>query len=303
MILVDETQDFSPSFLRLCYSILREPKRLVYAYDELQNLSGRSLPPPEKIFGEDEKGEPLVTLGDDQRRDVILQKCYRNSRPVLVTAHALGFGIYRSPPKGEDTGLVQMFDLPALWEEIGYRVKGGELSKGAPVVLERTSETSPKFLENHSSIDDLVQFKVFSNANEQNEWLIEQIRKNVEEDELRYDDIIVIHPDPKTTRNETAPIRSTLFNMGIQNHLAGVETSTDIFFRKGTPSITFTGIYRAKGNEAGMVYIVNAQDCDTPFSGLATLRNRLFTAITRSKAWVRVIGYGKMMQNLADEYE
>ena len=303
VILVDETQDFSPSFLRLCYSILREPKRLVYAYDELQNLSGRSLPPPEEIFGEDEKGEPLVTLGDDQRRDVILQKCYRNSRPVLVTAHALGFGIYRSPPKGEDTGLVQMFDLPALWEEIGYRVKGGELSKGAPVVLERTSETSPKFLENHSSIDDLVQFKVFSNANEQNEWLIEQIRKNVEEDELRYDDIIVIHPDPKTTRNETAPIRSTLFNMGIQNHLAGVETSTDIFFRKGTPSITFTGIYRAKGNEAGMVYIVNAQDCDTPFSGLATLRNRLFTAITRSKAWVRVIGYGKMMQNLADEYE
>ena len=25
--------------------------------------------------------------------------------------------------------------------------------------------------------------------------------------------------------------------------------------------MTFTGIFRAKGNEAGMVYIVNAQDC------------------------------------------
>ena len=302
-ILVDEAQDFSPSFLRLCYSVLREPKRLVYAYDELQNLSGRSLPPPEEIFGNDEKGVPLVSLGDDQRHDVILQKCYRNSRPVLVTAHTLGFGIYRSPPKGEDTGLVQMFDQPALWEEIGYRVKDGELSKGASVVLERTSETSPEFLENHSSIDDLVQFKVFSSANEQNEWLIEQIRKNVEEDELRYDDIIVIHPDSRTARNDTAPIRSTLFNMGIQNHLAGVETSTDIFFKTDMPSITFTGIYRAKGNEAGMVYVINAQDCDTPFSGLATLRNRLFTAITRSKAWVRVIGYGARMQNLADEYE
>ncbi len=91
--------------------------------------------------------------------------------------------------------------------------------------------------------------------------------------------------------------------MGIQNHLAGVETSTDIFFKTDMPSITFTGIYRAKGNEAGMVYVINAQDCDTPFSGLATLRNRLFTAITRSKAWVRVIGYGNMMDKLAYEYE
>lgn len=35
-ILVDEAQDFPVSFLRLCYKILWEPKRLVYAYDELQ---------------------------------------------------------------------------------------------------------------------------------------------------------------------------------------------------------------------------------------------------------------------------
>ena len=78
---------------------------------------------------------------------MILQKCYRNSRPMLVTAHALGFGIYREPPRGSQTGLVQMFDQPALWEEIGYRVRQGRLAKGEPVVLERTDETSPRFLE------------------------------------------------------------------------------------------------------------------------------------------------------------
>src|SRR3546814_12680601 len=66
--------------------MLKPPKRLVYAYDELQNLSGVSLPPPEEIFGNDEAGRPLVTFGEDRRRDVILQKCYRNSRPVLVSA-------------------------------------------------------------------------------------------------------------------------------------------------------------------------------------------------------------------------
>ncbi len=302
-ILVDEAQDFAPSFLRLCYTMLKPPKRLVYAYDELQNLSGTSLPPPEEIFGTDDRGQPLVSLGDDPHRDVILQKCYRNSRPLLVTAHALGFGIYREPPKGAETGLVQMFDQPALWEEIGYMVRKGRLAKGERVVLERTDETSPRFLEDHSPIDDLVVFLQFGDEAEQNAWLVEQIKKNIEEDELRYDDIIVIHPDPLSARGRLGPIRMALFMMGIQNHLAGVDTDPDVFFKTETPSVTFTSIYRAKGNEAGMVYVVNAQDCDGTGVGLASLRNRLFTAITRSKAWVRVIGYGQGMANLIREFK
>ncbi len=302
-ILVDEAQDFAPSFLRLCYAILKPPKRLVYAYDELQNLSGASLPPPEDIFGKDAQGRPLVSLGEDPCRDVILQKCYRNSRPILVTAHALGFGIYREPPKGSETGLVQMFDHPALWEEIGYRLREGRLEKGQRVVLERTDETSPRFLEDHSLIDDIVIFKIFNSEAEQNAWLVEQIKKNVQEDELRYDDIIVIHPDPRTARERLGPIRAALYEQGIQNHLAGVDTEADVFFKTEAPSVTFTGIYRAKGNEAGMVYVVNAQECDVSGPGLANVRNRLFTAITRSKAWVRVVGHGPGMERLLREFQ
>ena len=301
--LVDEAQDFAPSFLRLCYSMLKPPKRLVYAYDELQNLSGISLPPPEIIFGKNERGQPLVTFGDDRRRDVILQKCYRNSRPVLVSAHGLGFGIYRTAPKDAETGLVQMFDYPALWQEIGYKVKDGQLAKGQHVVLERTAETSPRFLEEQFDIDDLVQFISFEDEAAQNAWLVQQIQHNLSEDELRHDDIIVIHPDPRSARGRTGPIRKQLFESGVQTHLAGVDTDADVFFRTDTPSVTFTGIYRAKGNEGGMVYVINAQDCNGSGPGLANLRNRLFTAITRSKAWVRVIGYGPGMQALIDEFE
>ena len=33
VILADEAQDFAPSFLKLCYSMLKPSKRLVYAYD------------------------------------------------------------------------------------------------------------------------------------------------------------------------------------------------------------------------------------------------------------------------------
>lgn len=203
VILVDEAQDFSPSFLRLCYAILSPLKRLVYAYDELQNLSGESLPSPAHIFGLDEHAKPLVNLGEDDRRDVILERCYRNSRPVLVSAHALGFGIYRDPPPHAETGLVQMFDHPRLWEEIGYCVRDGELVEGKHVVLERTDKTSPLFLEQVSStVEDLVQFISFENESQQTEWIVNELRRNLETDELCHDDIVVIHPDPPTAREK-----------------------------------------------------------------------------------------------------
>jgi superfamily I DNA and RNA helicase len=176
VILADEAQDFPPSFLRLCYRALRQPKRLVYAYDELQNLSGVSVLSPEELFGSGPDGQPIVTLGNDARRDVILQKCYRNSRPVLVTAHALGFGIYRPVPPGAPTGLVQMFDQPALWEEIGYEVCDGRLEKGQRVALQRTRDTSPPFLETHSAPEDLVRFYQFDSEAAQNQWVAAEIR-------------------------------------------------------------------------------------------------------------------------------
>lgn len=87
-------------------------------------------------------------------------------------------------------------------------------------------------------------------------------------------------------------------------HLAGVDTKPDVFFRDSPEgSVTFTGIHRAKGNEAGMVYVINAQDCHAEAGNLASLRNRLFTALTRSKAWIRVLGVGGGMETLKQEYE
>ena len=303
-ILVDEAQDFSPAFLRLCYESLGDPKRLVYAYDELQSLTGESLPAPEDIFGRNADGVRFdATYAEGPRPDIILEKCYRNSRPVLVTAHALGFGIYREPRRSGGSGLIQMFDQSQLWQEIGYRVREGELKEGADVTLYRPEDTSPKFLEEHSDISDLVQFICFENGEEQISWIVEAIRKNLEKDELRHDDIMVINPDPLTTRQKVGPIRGRLLEAGITSHLAGVDTKPDIFFRDSSEgSVTFTGIYRAKGNEAGMVYVINAQDCHAEAGNLASLRNQLFTALTRSKAWIRVLGVGSGMEELKQEY-
>lgn len=301
-ILVDEAQDFPPSFLRLCFNILQAKKRLVYAYDELQSLSSQSLPSPEVIFGSDFHGRPLVTL-TEKSQDIILEKCYRNSKPVLTTAHALGFGIYRDVDPKIGTGLIQMFDDSQLWKDVGYSVISGELKDGQQISLERTDISSPAFLSEHSEIDDLIQFFSFNTEQEQAQWIVNNIKQNLTEDELRVDDIIVINPDPLKTKSAVGPIRAELFNHKINSHLAGVDTTPDIFFFPGLDSIAFTGIYRAKGNEAGMVYIINAQDCYDSFGSLATIRNQLFTAITRSKAWVRVLGVGSNMGKLKEEFE
>ena len=295
-ILIDEAQDFSKHFLQLCYKIVKNPKRLIYAYDELQSLNNKIMSSPEEIFGQNTQGKfnvQLKNLAGQPKQDIILEKCYRNSRPILSSAHALGFGICRNE------GLIQMFDYAGLWEDIGYKVQDGQLEDGKFVRLARTNETSPDFLETHSTIEDLIIFKSFNKKQEQFEWLAKQIEKNIKEDELKYDDIIVIHTDPYTTRSVTGEARGMLYKKGINSHLAGVTTSPDKFFSE--ESITFTSINRAKGNEAAMIYVIDAHEC---FSGseLARKRNILFTAMTRSKAWLRVLGYGEQMKKLKEEY-
>lgn len=294
-ILIDEAQDFSSDFLRMCYEILPSKKRLVYAYDELQSLTMNSMDTPENIFGCKSNGTPKVILKNEKnqpREDIILNVCYRNSRPILSSAHALGFRLY-----GE---IAQMFDDANLWNEIGYEVESGKLEDDEKVVLKRTSESSPLFLEEHSSTEDLIFFKTVENSEEQASWIANEIKRNLESDELEYKDILVIHTNPLETKERVGAVRNALFNLGINSHLAGVTTSPDDFFMDN--SITFTSIFRAKGNEAAMVYIMDGQNCGTNCA-TAQSRNILFTAITRSKAWVRVVGYGEKMDSLCEEYK
>lgn len=294
IILVDEAQDFSKEFLQLCYFILPSKKRLVYAYDELQSLTKNTMETVENIFGSDSNGNPRVSLKNRQgcaREDIILDTCYRNSRPILVTAHALGFRIYGD--------LIQMFDESELWEDIGYEVISGNLNDNSQVTLGRKSASSPEFLESHSTIEDLVKFMVVDDERKQAKAIAQSIQKNLTEDELEFKDIIVIHTNPYTTKQRVGLVRNELLSLGINSHLAGVSTSPDDFYADN--SITFTSIFRAKGNEAAMVYVFDAQICGHE-KVTAKSRNILFTAITRSKAWVRVIGYGEGMQNLANEY-
>ncbi|MDZ2964653.1 ATP-binding domain-containing protein [Klebsiella pneumoniae] len=311
LILIDEAQDFSIEFLNLCYNLLDKNKRLVYAYDELQTLTESSLPSPEKIWGTDDNGKPYVTLtnnANEPDRDIILDKCYRNPSPILTSAHALGFGVYREILSGVrpemkprySRQLVQMFDYAPLWQEIGYEILDGELTEGKDVVIRRRKEASPELLEKYCPHDEIIQFKCFNDPEEQNLALVKAIEKNIKEDELKPDDIMVIHSNPLTTRTAVAEARNMLFKRGISSTLAGVSGSPDDFFEEN--AVMFTSIYRAKGNEAAMVYVINAQYC-AEGTGLGTKRNILFTAMTRTKAWLRVFGVGENMLTIQNEFE
>ncbi len=113
---------FRPELFQLVYMFTKDPKRVVWGYDELQNLSETAMPTTDQLFGTGPNGETLVSLAstaDGPRRDIVLPVCYRNTPWALATAHALGLGVSR------DGGLLQHPDEPSLWRDIGDRVVQG----------------------------------------------------------------------------------------------------------------------------------------------------------------------------------
>ena len=296
-MLIDEAQDFPTSFYRMIYEVVAPPHRIIWAYDELQNLDDYEMQSERELFGTDQNGQPLVTLGnepDKPMEDIVLPVCYRNTPWALTVAHALGFGIYRPE------GMVQMFEEPSIWSRIGYDIEHGTLEYGAQVAVRRGSRSYPPYFEALLDPDDALQSVVFPNADAQYDALAEAIRENIDEDELDPTDILVVLPDAFTSRTEAAKISRILLEKKIQTHLVGVTSSSDEIFQSG--SVAITHIFRAKGNEAPMVYFVNADFCQADLE-LSRKRNFLFTGITRSMCWVRIFGVGNRMKALCDEVD
>jgi superfamily I DNA and RNA helicase len=296
-VLIDEAQDFPSEFFQLIYQFAREPKRIVWAFDELQKLDEAAMPPTEELFGvppERHGDVSIVNRPKEPRRDITLPICYRNSPWALATAHAVGLGVYRTD------GLVQHFDDPSLWEAIGYRVVSGELRAESRVDLERSTSNTPDYFQRLMTPEDAVAAQTFASSDEQDEWLVRSVLTNLNEDELEADDLLVVLPNPKTSKSRASRISKLLNDEGIASHLVGVNSSADEMFVRD--SVAMAHIFRAKGNEAPMVYVLDAQWAMEQFGGV-TRRNTLFTAMTRSRAWVRVSGWGPGMQELTSEIQ
>lgn len=293
VVIIDEAQDLPQSFFEIVYKITRDPKRIVWAYDELQKLDSiETVPPANVLFGKDSKGAPRVQL-TLPNQDIVLPICYRNPKEVLASAHAFGFGIYR------DEQLIQMIDDGELWRDVGYICTKGEFKSGSEVCLERTEESSPSFMSAHTAFSDPIAVRSFADEDRQAEWITGKIKTLLDVEGLLPTDIMIIHPDPLTAKSGFKPIQRALTKAGIENHLTGSSFNDD-FFIDG--SVCLTHIFRAKGNEAAYVFLVDGQLCASG-PELIKRRNALFTAITRSRAWVSVCGYGEDFGGLMEEFK
>lgn len=286
-VLIDEAQDFDKNFLQLCLKVLDKNQRLVYAYDELQKLNEDAMPQPEEIFGQGIQNDTPLTV------------CYRNQGNAIVTAHAMGMGLY------SEEGLLQLPGSSTVWESIGY-VSDKPIKEGEEVTLYRTKETSPELLKVEP--EEIIKFLGYNDSFTMYAVLIEMLRNDLNKEKLVPRDIMIIDMDAIEHVNHKDRLVSMLmmdenFNWSKEDtfliHSAGSTVPED-FFRDD--SVVYSSIYRAKGNEAFMVYIVNAQKCINSLMPRSD-RNALFTAITRSKGWVRVMGYGEEMTQLCEEFE
>lgn len=297
-VLIDEAQDLPSHFFKMIYKSVKSPKRIIWAYDELQNLSDVEMPSIDEMFGLDEDGNSIINIENienEPQRDIILPICYRNPPWTLAMAHALGFGIYNSNRKVP----LQMFDSPKMWRDIGYSVVDGRLALGRKVTIERKTSANPEYFERLLNREDSIFTKAFGSKEQQYKWVAQEIAKNIKDDELDPDDILVVFPEAYTSKTEYVNFSKYLRAYGIESFLAGVNSSQDTFRNSGY--VTCSGIYRAKGNESPMVYIINSEYC-VEGSEVVKQRNILFTAITRSRAWVRICGVGQSFKTLEDEF-
>lgn len=275
-VFVDEGQDFPIPFIQLCLKLARN-NRMVFAYDDLQTIFQVSTPTITEIVGKDKDGRPLVELTDD----IVLYKCYRNPREIIVCAHALGFGIYGR--------IVQMLENKEQWEDIGYTVIKGDFSEGSETIIQRSEANSLTTMSEHLKPWEIIQSSVFGAYLEEIQSVAASIRKDLD-DGLRPDDILVICVDDRHAKAYLGNLNEELIKLGINCNNIHADSYGIKDFQKDD-CVTLSTVHKAKGNEGFMVYVVGVDALFTTYAGVRE-RNVLFTAMTRAKGWVRVSGVG-----------
>lgn len=272
----------------------KELRRLVWAYDELQSLNDTKIPSSKEILGDSSLVTGIYKGGI--RKSEIMRKCYRTPYQILTAAHAIGMGFFRK------SGMLTGYTTQKDWDNIGYKVVKGDFKKeGNEIVLERPIENSPNPI-NEFYKGNCFEFKKYSTENDLFEDLAENIYNDTKIQKLNPSrDILVVHLKEIYDFKYLERIAETLNRRGINYYVPSCGSSNivssrdwkskkpDKFWDEG--SVTISPIVRAKGNEAPMVYVVGVEEVAQNESDIA-FRNKLFTALTRAKCWVKLMGVG-----------
>lgn len=311
-ILIDEGQDLivddefkfagKQPFYWMVYQSLRpvdmqhpEQRRLIWAYDEAQNLSSLNMPTAGELFGDELTHLVTGFHPGGIKKSEIMHKCYRTPGPILTAAHGIGMGLLR--PGGMLSGITRTPD----WQAIGYQVMG-RFTRGQNITLRRLSDNSPNVVPQLWS-GSVIEFEVFSDRISELSALSAQIWHNITQDYLNpCREILVIVLGKFFDAIELeSHVAEFLISQGINIFIPGniecnilnsdpENRNPNKFWCEG--AVTVSRIHRAKGNEADMVYIVGCDNVAKDESNLA-LRNQLFIALTRAKGWVKLSGIGE----------
>ncbi|MBD1906459.1 ATP-binding domain-containing protein [Trichocoleus sp. FACHB-832] len=311
-ILIDEGQDLivdkalkfedKQPFYWMAYQALRpvdaatpEIRRLIWAYDEAQSLNSLVIPKSSEIFGS-ELSKMIGGAGGGIhkggiKKAYIIRRCYRSPGCILVAAHAIGMGLLR--PNGMLTGFTNKED----WRRIGYEVEGNFKKLGSTITLYRPQENSPNPVQQEWN-EDLIEFNIYNSRTEEIKQLVDRVKHNLFDEGLNPSrDILVIALGSFQLQKQIA---ESLVANGI-NFYIPTATGNNSFPDSQRANlnkfwnergVTVSGIHRAKGNEANIVYVVGLDNVAKNESNLIW-RNQLFVAMTRARGWVSLSGIGK----------
>ena len=299
-VFVDEAQDFSIYFFKLVLATLKYNGKMIYAYDELQSLNDyqQTMPNKQEIFG------------DIHCEDIDLRICYRTPKRILVAAHALGLGIYRKDKDGKPA-IINMMQDTSIWTAIGYNVESGELAYGKDVRLNRdevidvqpdecvniysVEKVEDQYIDVSNSILDLV---LHQDVLPEDILIIDLSAINLQDDYMKFKRVFRQEKEALISRLQGEEGKDKVLNLLDKMSMHIVNKDNAIRFRK-VDSIPYTSIFRAKGNEANIVFIINAQSMSSMQS---YSRNRLFTAMTRARFKVCIWGVeGAAINTLINE--
>jgi len=314
-VLIDEAQDLvvdnedlkfknKQPFYWLAYKSLKKidgnkDKRLIWAYDEAQSLNSLNIPTAPELFGKDPHFKRLVSgfHSGGIRKSEIMNKCYRTPGPVLTAAHAMGMGLLRPD------GMLRGYTTQEDWENIGYEIKEGSFNPvGQKVVLHRPREMTPNRVPDLWN-DDIIKFNNYNTRKEELNNLIEKIKYNINEEGLSpsRDILVIALGDNSEAFKLKVKAAKRLKKEGIDIFIPTALKNNILYpnYPNKDPNkfwndgaVTFTTTYRAKGNEAYMVYVIGLDKIAEDESNFA-LRNQLFVALSRTKGWLEVSGIGE----------
>ena len=155
------------------------------------------------------------------------------------------------------------------------------------MVIERPRENSPLIVSDMQTPEQIIELKSLDSSVQEIKWIADSIEHNIRVENVRPDDIIVICLDDKNSKGHLQALSALLNYKNI--HTFNI---TDSFYSKGfieEGSVTLSTVYKAKGNEAAIVYVMGTQVFEKGKSR-RSMRNKVFTAFTRAKGWLKISG-------------